>query len=229
MQQGKILMKNLLKSIVLTATLLTSVTLHAADSRLINPNSPNLTVENTISEVDGAIGGFLDSNGNVNGDPTNPDNVSILYPIAGTVYATVTDGNTGETLGTFNTIGSVSATALFDVSFFGLTGDWSLLPETMPWTMMDDFRMQVNGSTFKFVEKLTGRAFPRLGPVEDPAVTGTLALRMAGCAGVREISGAGAYANKVGTLCLNGTFTFDADFNGKGVSNCTIAIHDPIL
>ncbi len=222
-------MKNIVKSLVLTATLLTSVTLHAADSRLINPNSPNLTVENTISEVDGAIGGFLDSNGNVNGDPTNPDNVSILYPIAGTVYATVTDGNTGETLGTFNTIGSVSATALFDVSFFGLTGDWSLLPETMPWTMMDDFRMQVNGSTFKFVEKLTGRAFPRLGPVEDPAVTGTMALRMAGCAGVREISGEGAYANKVGTLCLNGTFTFDADFNGKGVSNCTIAIHDPIL
>ncbi|VAW98350.1 hypothetical protein MNBD_GAMMA22-2464 [hydrothermal vent metagenome] len=221
-------MKNIFKTLVLASTLLTSVTLHAANSRLINPNSPNLTIENTISEVDGQIGGFLDSNGNVNSDPNNPDNVSILYPIAGTVYATVTDGNTGETLGTFNTIGSVTATALFDVSFFGLTGDWSLLPETMPWTMMDDFRMQVNGSTFRFEEKLTGRAFPRLGPVEDPAVTGTLALRMAGCAGVREISGAGAYANKVGTLCLNGTFTFDADFNGKGVSNCTIALHDPI-
>ncbi len=216
----------LFNGLALASILLVSTTVYATS--LYNPNSPNLTVENTISEVDGAIGGFLDSNGNVNGDATNPDNVSILYPISGTVYATVTDGNTGETLGSYKEIGSVTATALFDVSFFGLTGDWSLLPETMPWTMMEDFRMQVNGSTFRFEEKLTGRAFPQLGPVEDPAVTGTMALRMAGCAGVREISGAGAYANKVGTLCLNGTFTFDADFNGKGVSNCTIAVHDPI-
>ncbi len=216
----------LLNGLALASILLVSTSVYAAS--LYNPNSPNLTVENTISEVDGAIGGFLDSNGNVNGDATNPDNVSILYPIAGTVYATVTDGNTGETLGSYKEIGSVTATALFDVSFFGLTGDWSLLPKTMPWTMMEDFRMQVNGSTFRFEEELTGRAFPQLGPVEDPAVTGTMALRMAGCAGVREISGEGAYANKVGTLCLNGTFTFDADFNGKGVSNCTIAVHDPI-
>lgn len=76
----------------------------------------------------------------------------------------------------------------------------------------------MNASIFKFEEKLTGRAFPQLGSVENPALTGTMALRMAGCAGVREISGTGSYANKVGTLC----------FNGKGVSNCTIAVHDPI-
>jgi hypothetical protein len=217
-----------LSSLVLASIMAVSVTAYAVNAKLYNPNSPNLTIENTISEVDGQIGGFLDSSGNVNTDASNPDNVSILYPIAGTVYATVTDGTTGETLGSFKEAGVISATALFDVSFFGLVDDWSLLPETMPWTMMDDFRLQVNGSTFRFEEKLTGRAFPRLGPVEDPAVTGTLALRMAGCAGVREISGSGAYANKVGTLCLNGTFTFDDAFNGKGVSNCTIAVHDPI-
>ncbi len=220
--------KKLLRNLALASVLLTTSVAYAANAKLFNPNSPNLTIENTISEVNGQIGGFIDSNGDVNGDPTNPDNVSILYPIAGTVYATVTDGTTGETLGSFKEAGSIAATALFDVSFFGLTGDWSLLPETMPWTMMDDFRLQVNGSTFKFQETLTGRAFPRLGPVEDPTVTGTLALRMAGCAGVREISGAGRYANKVGTLCLNGTFTFDEAFNGVGVSNCTIAVHDPI-
>ncbi|VAW60265.1 hypothetical protein MNBD_GAMMA11-2369 [hydrothermal vent metagenome] len=220
--------KKIINNIALASMLVTATAAYAANTGLYNPNSSNLTIENTISEVDGAIGGFLDSNGNVNGDASNPDNVSILYPISGTVYATVTDGTTGETLGSFKEAGVISATALFDVSFFGLTGDWSLLPETMPWTMMDDFRLQVNGSTFRFEEKLTGRAFPQLGPVEDPALTGTLALRMAGCAGVREISGSGAYANKVGTLCLNGTFTFDADFNGKGVSNCTIAVHDPV-
>ncbi len=220
--------KKILNGLALASILMTTSAVYAANTVLYNPNSPNLTIENTISEVDGAIGGFVDSNGNVNGDPTNPDNVSILYPIAGTVYATVTDGTTGETLGSFKEAGNITATALFDVSFFGLIGDWSLLPETMPWTMMDDFRLTVNGSTFRFEEKLTGRAFPRVGPVEDPTVTGTMALRMAGCAGVREISGSGAYANKVGTLCLNGTFTFDEAFNGKGVSNCTIAVHDPI-
>ena len=220
--------KKILSSLALASILMVTSATYAVNANLYNPNSPNLTIENTISEVNGAIGGFIDSNGNVNGDPTNPDNVSILYPIAGIVYATVTDGTTGETLGSFKEAGVISATALFDVSFFGLTGDWSLLPVTMPWTMMDDFRLEVNGSTFRFEETLTGRAFPQLGPVEDPAVTGTLALRMAGCAGVREISGAGRYANKVGTLCLNGTFTFDQDFNGVGVSNCTIAVHDPI-
>ncbi len=219
--------KKIIASAVMATVLVTATSAYAL-KKLYNPNPVNLTIENTISEVDGAIGGFLDSSGNINGDPTNPDNVSILYPISGTVYATVTDGTTGETLGTFKDAGEISATALFDVSFFGLIGDWSLLPETMPWTMMDDFRLTVNGSTFRFEEKLTGRAFPQLGPVENPAVTGTMALRMAGCAGVREISGSGSYANKVGTLCLNGTFTFDEAFNGKGVSNCTIAVHDPI-
>ncbi|HHJ15371.1 MAG TPA: hypothetical protein ENJ80_01600 [Gammaproteobacteria bacterium] len=195
---------------------------------LYNPNPAPLTIVNTISDVTGHVGGFIDVNGDINGDMYNPNNVSILYPISGDVYATVTDGRTGETLGSFRQAGSISATVLFDVSFFGLMGDWSLLPETMPWTMDDDFAMQINGSTFVFEEQLTGRAFPQLGPVENPAETGTMALRMAGCAGLRETSGEGDYAGKVGTLCLNGTFTFDQDFNGKGVSNCSIAIHDPL-
>jgi len=46
--------------------------------------------------------------------------------------------------------------------------------------------------------------------------------------GVREVSGLGDYAGKVGTLCLNGTFSFDQQFNGKGVSNCTVALHNPL-
>ena len=32
----------------------------------------------------------------------------------------------------------------------------------------------------------------------------------------------------IGSLCLNGTFSFDQYFNGVGVSNCSIAIHDPL-
>ncbi len=195
---------------------------------LYNPNSPSLTVINTISDVDGYVGGFVDSSGNVNGDMMNPDNVSILYPIAGEVYATVTDGRTGESMGAFNQVGTITATASFSTQFFGLMGDWSVLPATMPWTMTDDFVMNIAGSTFHFVEELTGRAFPHLGPVENPMVTSTMALRMSGCAGIRETSGTGDFAGKVGTLCLNGTFTFDQAFNGVGVSNCSIAVHDPL-
>jgi len=194
---------------------------------LYNPNPVPLTIVNTISEVDGYVGGFIDADGNINGDMYNPNNVSIIYPISGKIYATVTDGRSGESLGAFTQSGTIEATASFSTQFFGLMGDWSALPETLPWTMTEE-TINVNGSTFTFEEELTGRAFPQLGPVEDPNVTGTMALRMAGCAGVRETSGAGDYAGKVGTLCLNGTFTFDQEFNGKGVSNCTIAIHDPL-
>lgn len=197
-------------------------------SLLYNPNTPSLTVVNTISEVEGHVAGFVDADGNINGDMYNPENVSILYPIAGTVYATVTDGRTGETLGSFAEAGTVSATVSLSTQFFGLMADWSLLPATLPWTMKKDFSMQVNGSTFVLEEDLTGRAFPQLGPVEDPSATGTLALRMSGCAGIREVSGSGDYAGKVGTLCMNGTFTFDQQFNGVGVSNCSIAVHDPL-
>ncbi len=193
-----------------------------------NPNPDGLSVTNTISEVSGYVGGFIDSAGNINGDMYNPDNVTIIYPIAGQVYATVTDGVTGESLGSYNQVGTVSATALFSTEFFGLMGDWSTLPATMPWTMDSDFAMNVGGSTFQMDESLTGRAFPHLGPVQDPMLTGTMALRMAGCAGVRETSGAGDYAGKVGTLCMNGTFTFDQTFTGVGVSNCSIALHDPL-
>ena len=220
--------KHLTHAIAASLLMVSSSIAVASDKVLVNPNPAPLTIENTMSDVDGYVGGFVDSNGNVNGDITNPDNQTILYPIAGPVYATITNGISGETIGAIRQRGTVSATAEFSISFLGLIGDWSQLPATMPWTMKDDFRLNVGGSVFRLEEELTGRAFPQLGPVEDPAVTGTLALRMAGCAGLREISGAGDYAGKVGTLCLNGTFTFDEAFNGKGASNCTIAVHDPL-
>lgn len=220
--------ENILGIFVGIALTFSATCVNAKDTTLINPNPESLIIENTMSDVDGYVGGFVDSNGNVNGDITNPDNQTILYPIAGPVYATITNGISGETLGAIRQRGTVSATAEFSISFLGLMGDWSVLPATMPWTMQDDFRINLAGSVFRLEETLTGRAFPHLGPVEDPAVTGTLALRMAGCAGLREISGAGEYAGKIGTLCLNGTFTFDQDFNGKGASNCTIVLQDPL-
>jgi hypothetical protein len=185
--------------------------------QVFNPNSDALTITNSISNVTGYIGGF-DESGN------------ILYPISGPVYATMVNPSTGETMGAVQERGEVNAVPVFDASFFGLAdpGGWGGLDPTLPWTMAE-FQMSIGGTTFTIIDgmPLTGRAFPGLGPVEDPMVTGTLALRMAGCAGV-QADGVGRYANKVGSLCLNGTFTFEQNFDGKGVSNCTIVLHDPL-
>ena len=213
-------MKNILSGLAIVALTLSSATAYAGNANghnktLVNPNTPSLTVVNSISDVHGYVAGF-----------TSTD---IIYPIAGDVYATVTDDDTGVTQGAYVKEGSISATVLLDMSFFSLLGDWTQIPTpTLPWTMDDDFAVIINGTTFTFAEPLDGRAFPHLGPVEvyDPVTNPTMAVRMAGCAGVRA-DNAGDYAGKVGTLCLNGTFTFEANFNGHGVSNCSIALHDP--
>lgn len=217
------LRRNIICGLAAIGLALSSVTANAGGSgngkgghnSLYDPNTPSLSIINTISDVSGYVAGTT--------------NTHFIYPISGEVYATMTNGLTGETLGSFREVGSISATALFGLEFGLLTsGDWGNLEETLPWTMSDDFSMVVSGTTFSLQEELTGRAFPHLGPVENPQETGTMALRMSGCAGLRA-DDQGEYAGKVGTLCLNGTFSFDAQFNGAGVSNCSIAIHDPLI
>lgn len=226
--------KSLVALAVVSAVSFMSSTAFAGNPHISNPNPEPLTVVNSISDVNGYVGG-----------QTATD---ILYPIAGSVNATVTNMRTGETIGTVSQTGEISATVMFPFSFMGLMGDWSVLPATLPWTMDNDFSMNIGGSTFAIanVESvdaegnvreenyrgefggLTGRAFVFAGPVENPMATGTMALRMAGCAGVVETSDEGDYAGKVGSICMNGTFSFDQDWNGKGVSNCTLAIHTPL-
>ena len=211
--------KNILTGLAIAALTVSSTTAFAGnanghDKTLVNPNTPSLTVVNTISHVNGSIAGNTGTH--------------FVYPISGVVYATVTDDDTGVPQGGYEEVGSISATALFGNDFQYLMGPWDALPATLPWTMSDDFAMIVEGTTFTFEEILTGRAFPHLGPVENPAVTGTMALRMSGCAGLRA-NDEGEYAGKVGTLCLNGTFTFNQAFEGVGVSNCSIAIHEPLM
>jgi len=219
------MLKQLKKATLASAVIVTSIAFSSTslagnanghDKVLFNPNTPSLTVVNSISDVQGYVGAFGAEN--------------IIYPIAGDVYATVTDDDTGVTQGGYVKEGTVSATVLLDYGFFGLLGPWNQIPaSTIPWTMSDDFAMVINGTTFTFEEKLDGRAFPDLGPVEainpDNPIE-SQAVRMSGCAGVRA-DNEGDYAGKVGTLCLNGTFTFDANFNGHGVSNCSIALHTP--
>jgi hypothetical protein len=237
--------KNILSGLAIAAALtVSSATAYAKnDKELYNPNVTPLTIVNTISDVHGGVAGFLGADGQVNGNMMDPTNTHIVYPISGDVYATVTDDDTGESQGAYENRGTIHATVMFSTSFFGLLQyAWGDLPATLDWTMtneltdqtnpytqapFNEFEMEIDGTTFTFVEGLTGRAFPHLGPVENPAVSGKMALRMAGCAGLRA-NDEGVYAGKVGTLCLNGTFDFEQNFNGHGVSNCSIAIHDPL-
>ena len=101
--------KKILTGLVSVALLLSATSLFAGRGHMLyNPNLEQLTIVNTISEVDGAVGGFIDLDGNVNGDMYNPDNVSIIYPISGKIYATVTDGRTGESLGAFKQSGTIA-------------------------------------------------------------------------------------------------------------------------
>ena len=194
-----------------------------------NPNLDALTVVSTISNVDGSISGFRCADGSVTVDPQDACGVeSIIYPISGNVYAATVDPLSGRTIGAIVQVGSINATPEFDISFFALnTEDWTTLG-LLPWTM-SAFSMEVGGSTFEYIDgmELNGTAFAALGPVENPyTTTNGASLRMGGCEGIREVSGEGAYANMVGSLCLNGTFSFQPNFDGKGVSNCTLVLHD---
>ena len=224
------------KSVVTTListviALSTSATIAEPTNHPKNPNIDALTVISTVSSVDGAIGGFRCADGSVTGNPEDPCGVqSIIYPISGNVFAATVNPSSGETIAAVIPVGTIDATPEFDVSFFALADpnvDWRDLP-VLPWTM-SSFSMVVGGSTFEYIEgmELNGAAFAPLGPVDNPMVSGAASLRMGGCEGIREVSGQGDYANMIGSLCLNGTFSFQPNFDGKGVSNCTLVIHDP--
>ena len=201
----------------------------SAEPTKTNPNLDALTVVSTVSSVDGAVAGFRCPDGSVTGNPEDACGpVSIIYPISGTVYAAMVNPTTGVTGGAIKEVGTINATPEFSLDFFQLLGpDWSELG-VMDWTM-SSFSMVVGGSTFEYIDgmELTGSAFAGLGPVENPYESGAASLRMGGCEGIRETSGQGEYANMVGSLCLNGTFSFQPNFDGKGVSNCTLVLHDP--
>ena len=201
---------------------------------LYNPNLPGLTVISTVSDVSGVIGGWVCPDGTVVSqlsDPCGPQ--GIYYPISGPVYAATISPRTGETLGVRQQVGTITAAPIFSVGFFQLAPpDWSTLPDTLSWEM-SEFNMNIGGSVFAEIKQggmaLAGLAYPGLRQVEDWSTNGYYqTLRMTGCMGIQETSGTGPYANKIGTLCLNGTFKFTPSFVGKGTSNCSIVLHDPL-
>ncbi len=222
------------KKSVVTTLISAAIVLSSSAAVAGNPHNPNLdalTVISTISAVDGAIAGFICPDGSIVYDPRDECGIeTIIYPISGDVFAATINASSGETIAGVIQLGTIEAVPEFSLDFFALgdpTVDWRNLP-VLPWTM-SKFEMEIGGSKFEHIEgmELDGAAFAALGPVEDPSSSGTASLRMGGCEGIVEVSGKGDYANMIGSLCLNGTFSFDQYFNGVGVSNCTLVLHEP--
>ena len=222
------------KKSVVTTLISAAIVLSSSAAVAGNPHNPNLdalTVISTISAVDGAIDGFICPNGDIVYDPMHECGVeTIIYPISGDVFAATINASSGETIAGVIQLGTIEAVPEFSLDFFALgdpTVDWRDLG-VLPWTM-SSFKMEISGSTFEHIPgmELDGSAFAALGPVENPEESGTASLRMGGCEGIREVSGEGDYANMIGSLCLNGTFSFEPDFDGVGVSNCTLVLHNP--
>lgn len=82
---------------------------------------------------------------------------------------------------------------------------------------------------------LDGRGLFIYGPVAPEPGKTIMTIRMVGCSGLREISGVGRLANKVGSICFNGVFDFDVSnpnvipLTLTGDSTCTIVMHTPAV
>jgi len=185
----------------------------------------------------------------------------LMFNYTGKIYSIETGERTGELKGLEKAIGSIEGQAAFPMEFGMLAGGMKAyldgvgpmpsVPAMIPWTC-NTCTMKVGGSTYRSVVdmasafsagsiaamKMEGRAFTGLGPVEVGQLSAqSMSVRMAGCSAVVGVEGPNA--GKLGTLCLNGTFTFDlagidlsnmmkSDIVGSGTSNCTLVLHQPL-
>ena len=68
--------KNMLSGLAIVALTLSSATAFAKKpniGHLFNPNTPSLTVVNSISDVYGHVGGFINTDGTIHGDMFHPN------------------------------------------------------------------------------------------------------------------------------------------------------------
>lgn len=190
----------------------------------------------------------LDANGNFkfnfNGD--------IFYPI--------TNPLNGKLVATSGPIGTVSGQVAFPQSFAGLAfavygwlmngadpSQMPAIPDVIRWSM-NDITIVDAGTTYVPMAghpdmALEGRAFTGLGPVEIGQLLNganglSMSVRMGGCFAVQAVSG--PEAGKIGTYCLNSTFTFDlsginlsnpmqSTITGTGTSNCFTVLQQPMM
>jgi hypothetical protein len=185
-----------------------------------------------------------------------------MFGYTGKIYSIDTKEKTGQLTKLEKPIGSIQGQAAFPMSFATLAMGMkayldgvgplpSSVPPVIDWTC-NSCTMVVGDTTYQSIVdvpgsfdaaaveamRLEGRAFTGLGPVEVGQLSAqSMSVRMAGCSAVIGVSGSNA--GKVGTLCLNGTFTFDlsgidlsnpmaSNIVGTGTSNCVTVLHKPL-
>jgi len=246
--------KTFLSSAVLAATLAFGGTAQAAS--LIQPLSgvdKLLTTIVTKSKISGSLG--KDASGNLAMDA----NGNFMFYFSGKVYYPLTNPLNGQLVGTAGPNGTVSGQAAFPPAFAGLAmqvAGWlqggadpsqmPTIPSKIDWGM-NDLTIVLAGTTYRPIANpdlaLEGRAFTGFGPVEIGQILNgengmSMSVRMGGCLAMQAVSG--PHAGKIGTQCLNGTFTFDlsgitlddpmaSTLNGTGTSNCWMVLQKPMM
>lgn len=183
---------------------------------------------------------------------------NFMFNYSGDVYRPITNSN-GKLISLGGPIGTVEGQAAFPMEFAMLAigiygylngGPMPEIPSKIDWTM-NDITIVVDGTTYVPLGDsndsdnmgLDARAFTGLGPVEIGQVLGgtdgmSMSVRMGGCFAVQAVDG--PEAGKIGTECLNGSFTFDlsgidlgnpfySTLNGTGTSNCFTVVHEPMM
>lgn len=186
---------------------------------------------------------------------------NLMFNYSGQVFSVATSAKDGKLVDVTNQIGTISGQASFPMSFASLAmgmkaymdglGPMPSVPAIIDWTC-NHCNLVVGDSTYISVVdagnmfnaatidamRMKGRAFTGIGPVEVGTISAqSMSVRMAGCSAVVGVSGSDK--GKLGTLCLNGTFTFDllginlanpmsSDIKGTGSSNCTTVMQTPL-
>jgi hypothetical protein len=210
------------------------------------------TIEKSV--ISGSIG--KDANNQLIVDSNN--NLNFNY--SGDVFSVAT-GKNGQLVSLADKIGTIQGQASFPMSFAGLAmgmkayldgvGPMPSVPAKIDWTcnhctlvVGDNQYISVVDAPDMFSAqaiddmRMKGRAFTGIGPVEIGKLSAqSMSVRMAGCSAVVGV--AGPDKGKMGTMCLNGTFTFDlsginlanpmsSDIKGTGTSNCTAVMQTPL-
>lgn len=186
---------------------------------------------------------------------------SLMFNYSGKVYSVETNKRNGKLTELEKAVGTVEGQAAFPMSFAQMAmgmkayldgaGPMPSVPAIIDWTC-NHCNLVIGDSTYQSIVDTTGmfdaasveamrmkgRAFTGLGPVEVGQLSAqSMSVRMAGCSAVVGV--AGPDKGKLGTLCLNGTFTFDlsginlanpmmSDIKGTGTSNCVTVMHKPL-
>ena len=245
--------KALLTSTILAIGLSVTSIGHAASTQKLSGVDKLLTTIVSKSKIKGGL--EKDANGVLVTDAIG----NFKFNYSGDIYYPATSPLTGQLTGTVGPVGKVSGQAGFPMEFANLAiqiyawlqsgADPTLMPaipSKINW-VMNDITIQAYGNTYRPIDNpdmaLDGRAFTGLGPVEIGVLLNdsdgtSLSVRMGGCFAVQGVSGPNT--GKVGTQCMNGTFTFDlagidltnpmaSTLNGTGTSNCTTVLHKPAM